>query len=181
MHNARQLTRRQRYNIKRSTFGVLPFSVCCVNFAHDGNLGFLIRSAACFGASTVHVIGSVPTRRQLNPISGSLYDYVKIQQYKNPNSFLDYAKDNDFRLVAAEICEGSRPISTYHFDFSSHVVVVVGNETTGVPVEILKNSDVVHIPMPGPGYCLNTSQAANVLLYEATTQYYGGQRKNEIG
>ena len=25
--------------------------------------------------------------------------------------------------------------------------------------------------MPGVGYCLNTSQAANILLYEATTQY----------
>ncbi len=172
MTNTRQLTRRQRYNIKQNRIDTLPFSVCCVNFDNDGNLGFLIRSAACFGASTIHVIGSVPTRRQLNPISGSLYDYVKIQQYKNPRHFLDYAKSHNARLVSAEICEGSRSISSYNFDFSSHVVVVVGNETTGVPVEILKNSDIVHIPMPGPGYCLNTSQAANVLLYEATSQYY---------
>ena len=177
MTNVRLLTRRQRYDIKQNSRNALPLSMCCVNFEHDGNLGFLIRSAACFGASAVHVIGSVPTRRQLNPISGSLYDYVKIQQYKNPGHFLDYAKSNNVRLVAAEICEGSRAISSYNFDFSSHVAVVVGNETTGVPVEILKNSDVIHIPMPGPGYCLNTSQAANILLYEATMQYYSQEKK----
>lgn len=172
MFSTRVLTRRQRYNVKQKDSESLPFSICCVNFEHDGNLGFLIRSAACFGAQTVHVIGSVPTRRQLNPISGSLYDYVKIKQYKNPNQFLDYTKNKKFSLVSAEISEGSSALTSYSFDFSGHVVVVVGNETTGVPVEILKNSDVVHIPMPGPGYCLNTAQAANILLYEATSQYY---------
>ena len=174
MTDTRVLTRRQRYNIKQKDSELLPFSICCVNFEHDGNLGFLIRSAACFGAQTVHVIGSVPTRRQLNPISGSLYDYVKIRQHKNPRQFLDYSENKSLKLVSAEICEGSTDLPSYSFDFSKHVVVVVGNETTGIPVEILKNSDVVHIPMPGPGYCLNTAQAANILLYEATSQYYKG-------
>jgi len=27
--------------------------------------------------------------------------------------------------------------------------------------------------MPGVGYCLNTSQAANILLYEAVKQFEG--------
>jgi tRNA(Leu) C34 or U34 (ribose-2'-O)-methylase TrmL len=49
--------------------------------------------------------------------------------------------------------------------------VVVGQEQSGVPVDILVNSEKVCIPMPGAGYCLNTSQAANIFLYEATKQY----------
>jgi tRNA G18 (ribose-2'-O)-methylase SpoU len=138
---------------------------------HDGNLGYLIRSAACFGAEVLHVIGSVPKRSVLNPLSGSLYDYVKIVNHKNPTEFLDYVTANNFKLVSAELCDGAAPIDNYEFDYSSGLILVVGNETSGVPTAILNKSDKIYIPMPGVGFCLNTSQAANILLYEATMQY----------
>jgi len=35
---------------------------------------------------------------------------------------------------------------------------------------------VVYVEMPGVGYCLNTAQTANILLYEAVKQYEGNQR-----
>jgi len=167
----RLLTRKQRYERKKEDATHAPFSMCCINFMHDGNLAYLIRSAACFGVETVHVIGSVPSRSALNSLSGSLFDYVKIEQHSNPRSFLDFAKSNSIKLIAAEICEGSRALASYNFDFSINTILVVGNETSGVPVEILQNSDKIYIPMPGVGYCLNTSQAANILLYEASKQY----------
>ena len=47
----------------------------------------------------------------------------------------------------------------------------MGNEEVGVPPEILQSADVVYIPMPGVGYCLNTAQTANIILYEAVRQY----------
>ena len=39
-----------------------------------------------------------------------------------------------------------------------------------IAIEILRNSDKVYIPMPGVGFCLNTSQTANIFLYEAAKQ-----------
>jgi tRNA G18 (ribose-2'-O)-methylase SpoU len=170
----RQLTRKQRYEGKKHNASALPVSICCINFIHDGNLGYLIRSAACFGVEVVYVIGSVPERSALNSLSGSLFDYVKIKQYKDPLAFLNFAKSNRIKIVSAELCEDSMAIDSYDFDFSSNTILVVGNETSGIPVEILKNSDKIYIPMPGVGYCLNTSQAANILLYEASTQYHKG-------
>ena len=77
----RDKTRRERYDIKKKNANIYPISLCCINFQHDGNLGYLIRSAACFGAQSIHVIGSVPDKKVLNPLSGSLYDYVEIKQY----------------------------------------------------------------------------------------------------
>ena len=74
----REKTRRERYDEKKRTASVFPIGIACINFKHDGNLGYLIRSAACFGADIVHVIGSVPPRSALDSLSGSLYDYVKI-------------------------------------------------------------------------------------------------------
>lgn len=168
--NTRSNTRRERYSLKLKNAKSYPVSLCCINFMHDGNLGYLIRAAACFGAERVHVIGSVPKRKMLNPLSGSLCDFVDIKQHSSPRDFLDWAEGERIKLVSAEICEGSRPIGSYRFDFTCRVCLVVGNEETGVPAEILRNSDIIHIPMPGVGYCLNTSQVANILLYETVKQ-----------
>ena len=167
----REKTRRQRYDAKKKTAKTFPISVATINFKHDGNIGYLIRSAACFGADRVHVIGSLPKRKILNPLSGSLVDYIPIEQHENPLEFLEYAKSNNIKLISAELCEKSESIETYNFDFSQPICIVVGHEEVGIPSEILSNSDKIYIPMPGVGYCLNTSQAANILLYEATTQY----------
>jgi tRNA G18 (ribose-2'-O)-methylase SpoU len=167
----REETRRQRYDAKKKTAKTFPISIATINFKHDGNIGYLIRSAACFGADRVHVIGALPKRKILNPLSGSLVDYIDIDQHDDPSMFIEYAKNNNIKLISAELCEGAESIETYNFDFTQPVCIVVGHEETGIPAEILKNSDKIYIPMPGVGYCLNTSQAANVLLYEATTQY----------
>ena len=40
---------------------------------HDGNLGYVIRAAACFGAQSIHVIGSVPPRSVLDPLYQEVY------------------------------------------------------------------------------------------------------------
>ena len=167
---SRDKTRRQRYDKKKKTAKKFPISIATVNLQHDGNVGYLVRSAACFGADSVHVIGSIPKRKVLNPLSGSLLDYIDIKNYSDPVSFIQYANDNNIKLISAELCE-DESIETYNFDFSQPICIVVGHEELGVPVEILNNSDKIYIPMPGVGYCLNTAQTANILLYEVTTQY----------
>ena len=159
------------YDEKKGHANSFPISIVCINFQHDGNLAYLIRAAACFGAECIHVIGTLPPRSELDSQSGSLYDYVKIEKHASPSAFIDYAKSNKIRLISAEICKGAQPITNYSFNFDSPLALVVGNEQIGVPVEILQNSDIIYIPMPGIGYCLNTSQAANILLYESTKQY----------
>ena len=174
----RDKTRRERYDKKKAEAITFPIDIACINFQHDGNLGYLIRSAACFGASRIHVIGTVPPRSILDPLSGSLYDYVKIKQHSSPMAFLDYTRDKEIGLISAEICEGAEPINSCRFDFTGPVALVVGNEEVGIPLEILKNSKKIYIPMPGVGYCLNTSQTANIILYEAVKQYQA-QKKAE--
>ena len=167
----REETRRQRYDNKLQTAKKYPISLCAINFRIDSNLGYLIRSVACFGATRLYVVGHLPDRSQLKTPSGSLIDYVEIIQFPTPRDFLDYAKSEGIQIVSAELLEGARPLSSYSFDFRRPITLVVGNEEFGIPPEITFNSDVVYIPMPGVGYCLNTSQAANIMLYEATSQF----------
>ena len=167
----RSETRRQRYDSKLKIAKKYPISLCAINFRVDDNLGYLIRSAACFGAQHLYVVGHIPKRSHIKASSGSLIDYVEIIQFATPRDFVDHTKSEGIQIIAAELVEGARPLSSYNFDFNRHVCLVVGNEEIGVPSEILSQSDVVYIQMPGVGYCLNTSQAANVILYEAVKQY----------
>lgn len=74
-------------------------------------------------------------------------------------------------IVSAELGEYATNLEDYKFDFTKPLCIVLGHEETGVPADILYNSDRVFIEMTGVGYCLNTSQAGNIMLYEAIKQY----------
>ena len=167
----REETRRQRYDKKLKTAKKYPISLCAINFRVDDNLGYLVRSAACFGAERLYVVGHIPERSSIKASSGSLIDYVEIIQFSTPRDFVDHAKSEGIQIISAELVEGSKPLVSYNFDFECPIALVVGNERCGVPAEIISNSVVLYVEMPGVGYCLNTSQAANLFLYEAVKQY----------
>jgi len=167
----REETRRERYDKKHKIAKKYPISLCAINFRVDDNLGYLVRSAACFGAERLYVVGHVPSRRSIKSSSGSLIDYVEIVSFSTPRDFVDHTKSEGIQIVSAELVEGARRLSTYNFRFDRPLCLVVGNESSGVPSEIISNSDVIYIKMPGIGYCLNTSQVANLLLYESVKQY----------
>ena len=169
-------TRRDRYNEKIANGKVKnhPFSICSVNFQCDENIAYLIRTAACFGLQDVHVIGSLPHYEDVRRKSGTLHDYVNIHQYSNPSQFLDYARRTNMCVISIELTDNA--YNVHNIDFKKltrqyeHICFVVGNETTGVPAEILHTTESIFIPMPGAGVCLNTSQAANIVIYEAVKQ-----------
>jgi tRNA G18 (ribose-2'-O)-methylase SpoU len=167
----RNQTRRQRYDSKINTAKKFPISIATVNFICDENLAYVVRTAACFGLSEVHVIGSMPEPKEIRRLSGTLNDYVKTYQYQNPHEFLTMMKNKGIKLVSLELCEDAKNIENYNFDFNDHICIVTGHETTGIPVEILHNSEKVYIPMDGVGFSLNTSQAANIAAYEAVKQF----------
>ena len=171
MVTRRKETRRQRYDEKLKIAKKYPISLCAINFRVDDNLGYLIRSAACFGAERIYVIGHVPDRSCIKASSGSLADYVEIVQFSKPSEFLVYTQSEGISVICGELVEGAGAISDYNFNFDRPICLVVGNEETGVPAELLAGADIVYVPMPGVGFCLNTSQAANIMLYEAVKQY----------
>jgi len=84
---------------------------------------------------------------------------------------LQYATDNDYHLVSAELCENAVDIVDYSFPMNKKVIIIMGNEYTGVPAEVIFNSDPVYINMRGSGYCLNTMQTGTVFLNEYSRQY----------
>ena len=167
----RSETRRERYNGKLVDAKTYPISLCAINFMFDDNIGYLIRAAACFGAKKLHVIGRMPLRGAVKATSGSLYDYVDIEPHSSPTAFLERMTEGNVQLICAELANSAVSIENFNFSYEKEICIVVGNETTGIPPEILKKSQNIFIPMPGVGFCLNTAQAANIMLYETVKQY----------
>lgn len=167
---SRELTRDSRIKdaIKRAK--TLPVSLGCVHLLSHKNLGFLVRAAACFGAEEVLVIGSLPNQRILRKLSCGLNKYMSIKAFSNPGEFLSYTRKNNIHVVSLEITDASIDIRNYKFPKNKRVCIITGNETVGVPGEIIHHSDCVMIPNPGIAPCMNTSQAANVALYEYVRQ-----------
>ena len=147
----------------------LPAHLVAVNFNDDNNLAFVVRAAAVFGASSVMVIGAMPPYRILRQLSVGLSRHVEIIQFLTPEEFVSHCTREGIQIVALELCEGAS--SLFDFSFGSEpVAIVTGHETTGVPTEILRHAQAVYIPMPGVGRSLNTSQAANIAMYEYVRQ-----------
>ena len=149
-----------------------PVHLVAIHFNDDHNLAFLIRAAACFGAKSVMVIGSLPPYRILRQLSVGLCNYIPIQQFATPQDFLQHTTDNDIEVLAIELCEGAKSLANFQFP-KTEICIVTGHESIGVPTEILVRSTPLYIPMPGVGKCLNTSQAANVALFEYVRQQGG--------
>lgn len=164
-------TRRQRYEKKLKMAKKMPVSVCMVNFGIDSNVAFMIRTAVCYGAESVMIIGNIPERSSLHSLSGSTSDLIPIIGFSNPHEFLEYCRSNEYNVVSAEICDGSTDLNHFNFDFTKKTVLVLGSETTGVPGDIILNSNPVFIQMNGPGFCLNTSVTGSIILNEYHRQY----------
>jgi len=172
----REKTRNERYSEKKKNAISIPLSLASVNFHCDDNLAFLIRTAACFGINTIHVIGHIPPRKVLFNASGSLIDYIELKQYSKPSHFLDWVRKSDVTLVSAELDDEAEPLYNHSFSFEKETLIVLGNERIGVPSEILFNSKKLFIPMLGTGFCLNTSQTGTAFVSEYMRQYLSGKQ-----
>lgn len=165
----RDYTRQDNIERHKNKAQTLPFSLCCVNFMFDGNLGFAIRSAACFGVSEVLVIGAPPSHKLLLRESAGTYPHLNIRYFKTTAEVLAYTRN--MKRVSLELTPEATALEDYEFVFYKQTCFFVGHETLGVPADILFASDVVMIDHQGFGPCLNTSQAATVAMYEYSKQW----------
>ncbi|HWS17553.1 MAG TPA: RNA methyltransferase, partial [Candidatus Elarobacter sp.] len=125
--------------------GADPLLVGVAGIQDPGNLGTIIRSAEAFGARAV-LLGE-KTVSHFNPktvrgSAGSLFRQP-ILRVKLAESITDL-KQQGVRVLATSSHKG-KPLQ--EADFTGAAMIVVGNESAGVPTEILSLADeLVNIP-----------------------------------
>lgn len=174
-------TRRERYERRLKDAQYMPVSIASINLEREPNIAYLTRSAACFGAFEVCLVGNMPPRDLMNDLSGSTYDYIKFRQFATPEKFVSYCKGSGIEMVALELGSETFPsvsLSDFRFDFGRRTCLIVGHETLGVPVELLAVSKRVYVPMSW-GYCMNTATTGAVVLFEARRRYMNFKASKE--
>jgi 23S rRNA (guanosine2251-2'-O)-methyltransferase len=135
------------------------------------NVGAIIRSAECAGATAV----VLPERRSagINPTvrksSAGAAAYVPVARVANVAQTVRTLKKAGLWVYGAAAGEGSQPYT--EADFRGDVALVIGAEGTGISPLVRRECDaLLAIPLLGKMASLNASVAAGILLYEAVRQ-----------
>ncbi|MEV0050516.1 RNA methyltransferase [Saccharopolyspora shandongensis] len=140
-----------------------------------GNIGTLARSADAFGAGGLIVSGhaaDVYDPKSVRASTGSLFS-VPAVRVPSPHDVLDWVDGHRRRGVPIAVVgtdeHGTAEITEY--DFTRPVLLVIGNETSGMSATWRDLcDDVVRVPIGGVASSLNAASAGTVVLYEAARQ-----------
>ncbi|PKW17119.1 TrmH family RNA methyltransferase [Saccharopolyspora spinosa] len=142
---------------------------------NPGNIGTLVRSADAFGAHGLIVSGhaaDVYDPKSVRASTGSLFS-VPAVRVPSPRGVLDWVTEHRRRGVPIAVVgtdeNGTSEIT--ECDLTRPVLLVIGNETTGMSTTWQEMCDeVVRVPIGGAASSLNAASAGTVLLYEAARQ-----------
>jgi len=143
--------------------------------ANPGNVGSIVRSADALGAHGVIVAGhaaDVYDPRCVRASTGSLFA-LPVVRAPGPREVAAWVAAQRARgcpmVLAAADERGDRDV--FDFDLTQPVLLLVGNEGTGLSGAWRDLCDVaVSIPMTGAASSLNAANAATAVLYEASRQ-----------
>lgn len=134
------------------------------------NLGAIVRTAECGGASAV----IVPERRAAHiteavaKTSAGAIEHLPVARVTNLASFIEELKKHNVWVVGVE---GSAEMAYTEFNYSGAIAMVFGGEAHGLHRLVRERCDaVVSIPMHGKVTSLNVSVAVGVVLFEALRQ-----------
>ncbi len=134
-----------------------------------GNIGTLARSADAFGASALVVTGHAADPydpQAVRASTGSLFA-LTVLRVPGPGPVVEHAHAHGYRIVGTDE-EGT---ALDRVDLTGRLVLVVGNETHGLPSGWRAVcDDVASIAMVGTASSLNAAVAGSLVLHEALRQ-----------
>jgi 23S rRNA (guanosine2251-2'-O)-methyltransferase len=146
------------------------------------NVGAIIRSAECAGATAV----ILPERRSagVNPTvrksSAGATAFVPVARVANVAQAVRTLKKAGVWVYGAALDEGAKRYTETALD--GDVALVIGAEGEGIAPLVKRECDgLVAIPIRGHVQSLNASVAAGILLYEAVRQRGGGASDGRHG
>ena len=144
------------------------FHVAIENFQHDFNIGTIARNANAFNAAGIHIIG----RRHWNRRGAMKTEaYMNIFHHETVMEFIDWAKQNNLKLIAIDNQKGSKKLNEIELEKGS--ILVFGNESDGLSKEMVEAcKEMVAIEQFGSTRSVNVGVASGILMYEFVRQNY---------
>ncbi len=146
--------------------------VLLLNIRSVLNVGAIFRTAEGAGVSKIFLSGYTPTpldrfgrtRRDFAKASLGAEKSIEWQYVKSTSHLFKKLKEKSVSVVCVEQSDKSLDYKKFKPRFP--VLFVFGNETEGIPKNLLSKADrVVEIPMFGQKESLNVSVAAGIILF----------------
>lgn len=149
-----------------------PFHVAIENWAHDLNIGSVVRTANAFNTAGVHVVG----RRRWNRRGAMVTDrYLHVTHHPDAGALAAWAATagpdgGRLPVVGIDNVPGSVPIEGY--PLPRGCVLLFGQESTGLTAEAQAACDVVlHITQYGSTRSINAGAAAAIAMHAWIQQH----------
>ncbi|MDP9340280.1 MAG: RNA methyltransferase [Acidobacteriota bacterium] len=166
-----------------------PLIVVLAGVQDPGNVGTILRTAAAFGATgaAISASGQSGTANPFSPkalrASAGAALHLGILSGTPLPILMTQLKVAGFRTLASSTHEpetGEQPLlAPWEVDWCAPAALLVGNEGSGLPVEVERSADArIRIPMAKGVESLNAAAAAAVLFYEAARQRNSPRTRN---
>jgi len=142
------------------------FVLVLPNIRSAHNVGAMFRTADGAGVDKIYLTGytACPPHPQLDKVALGAEKWMNWEYACQTGRLLKKLRSDGYSIVALEQTKNS--VSIYKWTPRFPLVLVVGNEKTGVSKSLLKYCDsAVEIPMAGRKKSLNVSVAAGVAMY----------------
>ena len=150
------------------------FAMLMDNIRSAWNVGSILRSADGFGFTHAYLCGITPTpdNEAVKKTSLGAQDSVSWSYHKDAVKLVHGLKKEGWKVFALEEDTRSRSISQFpDSQFPNPVVLIAGNEVTGVDPELLELCDeIFYIPMRGEKKSFNVAIAFGIAAYAISAQ-----------
>ncbi|XXM85085.1 RNA methyltransferase [Cellulosimicrobium sp. PMB13] len=150
------------------------FHVAIENWAHDLNIGSVVRTANAFNAAGVHVVG----RRRWNRRGAMVTDrYLHVHHHASVAELAAWARAEGLPVLGIDNVPGSVPIEGLALPRAC--VLLLGQESSGLTPEAVAACEaVLHITQLGSTRSLNAGAAAAIAMHAWVVQHadVGGPR-----
>lgn len=146
------------------------FFVLLDNIEDPHNLGAIIRTAECAGATAILLPKdkSAPINSTVHKTSAGAVSHARLCRIGNVAQTIERLKKHNVWVVGTD----AKAKKHYaQFDFTTNCCVVIGSEGKGMRDLVKKSCDeLVSIPTLGKTASLNASVSAGIVLYEVVRQ-----------
>jgi len=142
----------------------------CDGLQSPANIGAIFRLCDAFGVTEVIFNNPIDfSSNRLKRTARTTQTVVKYSIVENLDATLVKFQQKKYTTVALEISSTSIPLSQISELQSQAIVLVIGNERTGISEKILQTVQyITHINMFGVNSSMNVAQATAIALYELT-------------
>ena len=149
-----------------------PFHVAIENWAHDLNIGTVVRNANAFAAAGVHIVG----RRRWNRRGAMVTDrYQHVSHHETIDALLAWAAPHGLAIVGVDNLPGSVPLETT--ELPERCVLLFGQEGPGLSGPAREAATLVcSITQFGSTRSINAGVASGIAMHTWVRQHVFGRR-----